>query len=153
MTLVSAVAGCLRTKTGHWGFSVQEATLFVIPVWAQWVCTQKTEPLAQRGLAFYAISTSLSPIYSDIYIVWLDTVQVTESCQIYAYVYRNWLGHVAFLCSEKASTTFPPLMLGPPFLWVKEHHLGLEVYISITSSHAWVFSFWPLPQWGWRETI
>ena len=44
------------------------------------------------------------------------------------------------LHSGRALTTFPFLMLGTPS-GVKEHHLGLGVYISITSLHVWPFSF------------
>ena len=56
----------MHTEMGHQDSSFQEAALFVLPAWAQWVRTRKTEPRVQWGVDLYAISASLSPIYCDI---------------------------------------------------------------------------------------
>ena len=61
------VAGFSRREMGHRGSSSQEAALLVWPRGRGLRPPQKAEPQAQWGVAFYAISTSLFPMYGDTY--------------------------------------------------------------------------------------
>ena len=69
--------------------------------------------------------------YTVTHIVWLDPVQVTESCQSYAYVSGSSLGHIAFLCSEKASTTF---------LRERLYHIATTCPIISPLQYHWLYS-------------
>ena len=69
---------------GHQGLSFQEAALFVLAQ-AQWAKNQKAEPRMQQGVAFYTISTSLSPAHGNIqtrYLIGRSTSQGREECHI-----------------------------------------------------------------------
>ena len=71
-SLWALVAGFLHRELWYWGFSFQEAILFM-PAQLNWVRTRRAESRMPRGVVFYIFSTSLSPyMVTQEHVVWLS---------------------------------------------------------------------------------
>ena len=111
-------------------------------------------------ISFPSTSKLLCPPYKVFYTFWADSYRYTWLMDTgYATLLQNCAClHRCWCCMLPLSWEGPspsplhlPFRCSDPSLRVKEHHLGLAVYISIASLHVQLFFFQPWPHWGQRQ--
>ena len=135
--------------------------LYLCRHWLSWVHNRKTEPRGQRGIVFHKFFSPLCAIHGNKQtcglIKWFHVTgswgtSHTHIARLPSLVLR-FFSFLFFTFLMEGTLPHSPLWCLDPSILVKEYHLSLEVYISITSSHEWPFLFAPWPQWGWRQIL